>query len=105
MTKPVKIALWAALPIELVNLCVGVGDFKGPSIDSSLLERFLYRESAFIHWPAKIIPPWAPMSHIALSITLTIVKVAVFGYVDTVILILAAYYGVRFLVRACSGRA
>lgn len=98
MRKPLAVALVAALPIELFNLAIGVGNFKGLSVDSSPLVRFLYYESEFVHWPASIIPTWAPMNHIVLSIALTLAKLAIFGYVDTVILVLAVFYGVRFVV-------
>ncbi len=101
VTRPIKIALLvallAAVPIELVNLFVSVSNFKGLTVDSSPLTRFLYYESEFMHWPTRFVPPLGSMNHIVFSITLTIFLLAVIGYVDTVILIMGVFYGIRVL--------
>jgi hypothetical protein len=100
MTKPVKVALIAALPLEFACLLMAGSNIKGLPSEASALERFIYDVMSVMHWPAKILEPLLRLAGDSqLAFWVLIAVVFVIGYLDWAALIAAILYGVRFFVR------
>lgn len=100
MRKPIRIALIAALPLELACVLMAGSNIKGLPADAGALERLLYDVMSIMHWPAKILEPWFKLAGDSPpAFRVLIVLIFVIGYLDWAALITAILYGVRFLMR------
>ena len=99
MTRSIKIALLAALPVEFVNFFVLLPPIKGYTEGHpTSLEQLRDIEWTILHWPGSLLLPWAlDVPHIGLLFGFLVMFLS--GYLDTALLIIAGIYGFRWLRR------
>jgi hypothetical protein len=109
VTKPIKVALIAAAPLEIASLVVGLsggGGIKGPTLDSDTPSwlQLIAHGAWIMHLPgAYLLPLVIHIGDSTLVILFGILLLLLSGYLDWVLLVSAILYGFRFLIH--NGRA
>jgi hypothetical protein len=97
MAKPIKIALIAAVPMEIIVLGFALqGAIKGPPSGISLVNHPVCNGAWIMHWSFRYLGPLVfRMSDERLAFSLAALTLCFIGYLDCVLLIAAILYGYR----------
>jgi hypothetical protein len=105
MTTPIRIALAAALPMEVANLLFAGGSLHGFPAAASPLHHFLAAEVQFMHLPgAYLLPLVVKTGNPQLAVYLAALVLLVSGYLDWAVLFAAIALGVHSLRKRPAAR-
>lgn len=100
MTKPIRFALFAALPLEFANLLIAGGSIKRVATDPTTIHRFLSTEAGMMHLPlGYLLPLVLKAGNPQHAVYLAALWLLISGYVDWALLIVAIIYGYRLVTR------
>jgi hypothetical protein len=100
MTKPIRFALIAALPLEFANLLLAGGSIQGLATGGISFHHFLSTEAGIMHLPlAYLLPLILKAGSGQVVIHFAAFWLLLSGYVDWAVLLVAIVYAYRYLTR------
>jgi hypothetical protein len=100
MTKPIRFALIAALPLEFANLLLAGGSIVGHATGAPPFHRFFSTEAGIMHLPlGYLLPLILKAGSGQVVIHFAAFWLLLSGYVDWAVLIIAIIYAYRYFTR------